>query len=317
MSSSSAAITLSNGVKMPVIGLGTWQSSPAEVIAAVKASVKAGYRLIDTAAVYQNEEAIGTAIKELVEEGVVKREELFVTTKAWTHELAPGKLEGGLRASLKKLQLEYVDLYLAHMPTAFNDDMSQHVASPVEDVWRQFDAVYKTGLAKSVGVSNWNNEQIGRALALGLTPIHNSQVELHLYFPQHEHVDFCKAHNISVTSYATLGSPGRVNFTLPTGQKLDWAPAPSDLEDKNVVALAEKNKKTPAQVLLRYALDRGLAIIPKSVNISRIEENFNVFDFTISQEGIAKLEESKISQRLFLQDFMAGHPEDAFANERK
>ncbi|KAF1748286.1 hypothetical protein GCK72_024753 [Caenorhabditis remanei] len=317
MSSSSAAITLSNGIKMPVIGLGTWQSSPAEVIAAVKASVKAGYRLIDTAAVYQNEEAIGTAIKELVDEGVVKREELFITTKAWTHELAPGKLEGGLRASLKKLQLEYVDLYLAHMPTAFNDDMSQHVASPVEDVWRQFDAVYKTGLAKSVGVSNWNNEQIGRALALGLTPIHNSQVELHLYFPQHEHVDFCKAHNISVTSYATLGSPGRVNFTLPTGQKLDWAPAPSDLEDKNVVALAEKNKKTPAQVLLRYALDRGLAIIPKSVNISRIEENFNVFDFTISQDEIAKLEESKISQRLFLQDFMAGHPEDAFANERK
>ncbi|CCD63508.1 NADP-dependent oxidoreductase domain-containing protein [Caenorhabditis elegans] len=317
MSSATASIKLSNGVEMPVIGLGTWQSSPAEVITAVKTAVKAGYRLIDTASVYQNEEAIGTAIKELLEEGVVKREELFITTKAWTHELAPGKLEGGLRESLKKLQLEYVDLYLAHMPAAFNDDMSEHIASPVEDVWRQFDAVYKAGLAKAVGVSNWNNDQISRALALGLTPVHNSQVELHLYFPQHDHVDFCKKHNISVTSYATLGSPGRVNFTLPTGQKLDWAPAPSDLQDQNVLALAEKTHKTPAQVLLRYALDRGCAILPKSIQENRIKENFEVFDFSLTEEDIAKLEESKNSQRLFLQDFMTGHPEDAFAAERK
>uniref|UniRef100_A0A1I7TWH9 Aldo_ket_red domain-containing protein n=1 Tax=Caenorhabditis tropicalis TaxID=1561998 RepID=A0A1I7TWH9_9PELO len=317
MSSPNATIALSNGIEMPVIGLGTWQSSPAEVTAAVKAAVKAGYRLIDTASVYQNEEAIGTAIKELIDEGVVKREELFITTKAWTHELAPGRLEGSLRDALKKLKLDYVDLYLAHMPAAFNDDMSEHIASPVEDVWRQFDAVYKAGLAKAVGVSNWNNEQIGRALAVGVTPVHNSQVELHLYFPQHDHVDFCKAHNIVVTSYATLGSPGRVHFTLPTGQKLDWAPAPSELEDANVLALAEKYNKTPAQVLLRYALDRGLAIIPKSINANRIEENFKVFDFSLSTEEIAKLEEKKISQRLFLQDFMAGHPEDAFANERQ
>ncbi|CAI2357484.1 unnamed protein product [Caenorhabditis sp. 36 PRJEB53466] len=317
MSSPSATIVLSNGVAMPVIGLGTWQSSPAEVIAAVKAAVRAGYRLIDTASVYQNEEAIGTAIAELIQEGVVKREELFITTKAWTHELAPGKLEGALRTSLKKLQLEYVDLYLAHMPAAFNDDMSAHIPSPVEDIWAQFDSVYKSGLARAVGVSNWNNDQIARVLALGVTPVHNSQVELHLYFPQHEHVKFCQANNISVTSYSTLGSPGRVHFTLPTGQKLDWAPAPSDLEDANVVAVAQKHGKTPAQVLLRYALDRGLAIIPKSVTESRIIENFNVFDFSLSPEEISKVEEIKVDQRLFLQDFMAGHPEDAFVSERK
>uniref|UniRef100_A0A8R1I2F7 Aldo_ket_red domain-containing protein n=1 Tax=Caenorhabditis japonica TaxID=281687 RepID=A0A8R1I2F7_CAEJA len=314
---SSATITLSNGIAQPVIGLGTWQSSPAEVIAAVKASVKAGYRLIDTASVYQNEEAIGTAIKELIAEGVVKREELFITTKAWTHEIAPGKLEEGIRSALKKLQLEYVDLYLAHIPTAFNNEMTAHITSPVEDIWRQFDAVYKLGLAKAVGVSNWNNDQIARVLALGLTPVHNSQVELHLYFPQHEHVKFCKSHNISVTSYATLGSPGRVNFTLPNGLKPDWAPAPSELEDANVLAAAKKYNKTPAQVLLRYALDRGLAIIPKSINEARIIENFNVFDFKLTADEISKLEEKKISQRLFLQEFMYGHPEDAFASERK
>ncbi|EGT39919.1 hypothetical protein CAEBREN_23715 [Caenorhabditis brenneri] len=317
MSSPSATITLSNGVKMPVIGLGTWQSSSEEVIAAVKHAVKAGYRLIDTASVYGNEAAIGTAVKQLIEEGVVKREELFITTKAWTNEFAPGKLEESLRESLKKLQIDYVDLYLAHMPTATNDDMTEQIASPVEDVWKQFDGVYKAGLAKAVGVSNWNNEQIGRALAVGLTPIHNSQVELHLYFPQFEHVEYCKKHNISVTSYATLGSPGRVNFTLPTGAKLDWAPAANELEDANVIEIAKKHNKTPAQVVLRYALDRGLAIIPKSVTASRINENFNVFDFSLTAEEISKLEEAKINQRLFLQDFMAGHPEDAFASERK
>ncbi|EGT53042.1 hypothetical protein CAEBREN_01253 [Caenorhabditis brenneri] len=309
-------ITLSNGVKQPTVGLGTWQSTPEQVISAVKTAVHAGYRLIDTASGYYNEEAIGTAIKELIEEGVIKREDVFITTKAWTNEIAPGKLEGALKKSLKNLQLEYVDLYLAHMPAATNDDMSQQIPSSVEDIWRQFDAVYKAGLTKAVGVSNWNNDQINRALALGVTPVHNSQVELHLYFPQHEHVDFCKAHNISVTSYSTLGSPGRVDFTLPNGQKLDWAPAPSELKDTNVLALAEKYHKSPAQILLRYALDRGIAVIPKSIHEERIKENFKLFDFSLTQEEVAKLEQSKINQRLFAQDFMIGHPEDAFANER-
>ncbi|KAF1769737.1 hypothetical protein GCK72_001554 [Caenorhabditis remanei] len=317
MSPSTQTITLSNGVKMPVVGLGTWQSSPEEVIAAVKAAVKSGYRLIDTASGYHNEEAIGTAIKQLIEEGVVRRDDLFITTKAWTNQIAPGKLESALKESLQKLQLEYVNLYLAHMPAATNDDMSQQIASPVEDIWRQFNAVYKAGLTKAVGVSNWNNEQIGRALALGLTPVHNSQVELHLYFSQHDHVDFCKSHNVSVTSYATLGSPGRVNFKLPNGAKLNWAPAPSELQDANVLSIAKKNNKTPAQVLLRYVVDRGIAIIPKSVNESRIKENFDIFDFSVSPEEIKKLEESKISQRLFAQDFMIGHPEDPFVNERQ
>lgn len=142
-------------------------------------------------------------------------------------------------------------------------------------------------------------------------------MELHLYFPQHDHVDFCKSHNVSVTSYATLGSPGRVNFKLPNGAKLEWVPAPSELEDANVITIAKKNNKTPAQVLLRYVVDRGIAIIPKSVNENRIKENFNIFDFTVSEDEINKLEESKTSQRLFAQDFMIGHPEDAFANERR
>ncbi|XGW20080.1 hypothetical protein V3C99_003702 [Haemonchus contortus] len=311
-------ITLSNGVKMPQVGLGTWQSSPAEVKAAVKAAIEAGYRLIDTATCYQNEDAIGEAIKELIQAGKVTREELFITTKLWATHMHPDDTEGAIRESLRLLQLDYVDLYLAHMPACFNHDMSaQNHEVTVQDVWRGLEGVYKKGLAKAIGVSNWNGEQIERVMKTATVPIHNCQVELYLYWPQHELQEVCKKHNISLTSYASLGSPGRVNFSLPGGVKLDWAPAPNALEDEHVKELAKKYSKTPAQILLRYVMDRGIAIIPKSVNPSRIVENFQLFDFKLTDDDIKLLESTKHRQRLFLQDFMEGHPEDPFAAERK
>ncbi|RCN32339.1 oxidoreductase, aldo/keto reductase family protein [Ancylostoma caninum] len=311
-------ITLSNGVKMPLVGLGTWQSTPDEVKAAVKAAIETGYRLIDTAACYQNEGAIGEAIQELIQAGKIKREDLFITTKLWATHLHPDDTEPALRESLRLLKLDYVDLYLAHMPVCFNHEMTEQNRSvTVLDVWRGLEGVYKKGLAKSIGVSNFSGEQIERIMKTATVPIHNLQVELHLYWPQHELHEVCKKHNISVTSYATLGSPGRVNFKLPSGAKLEWAPAPNDLEDPNVKKLAEKHKKTPAQILLRYVMDRNIAIIPKSVNPSRIVENFQVFDFSLSPEEIKELESTPHRQRLFLQDFMEGHPEDPFVSERK
>ncbi|CAB3399475.1 unnamed protein product [Caenorhabditis bovis] len=309
-------LKLSNGVVMPQVGLGTWLSTPEEVKAAVKAAVKNGYRLIDTAKLYENEQAIGDAIQELIKEGVVKREDLFITTKAFVTELAPGKLEPALRASLKRLQMDYVDLYLAHMPATMNDDMSDKINVPIEEVWKGFEQVYNLKLARAVGVSNTNNDQIARILKSSSVPVHNSQVELHLYFPQHEHVDFCKKNNIIVTSYATLGSPGRKEAVFPDGKKIDWGDAPLELEDANVKKLGEKYNKSPAQVLLRYAMDRGLAIIPKSINEKRIIENFQLFDFKLSQDEIKLLESTKYNKRLFLHPFMIGHIEDAFKSER-
>ncbi|KAK6760464.1 hypothetical protein RB195_021797 [Necator americanus] len=311
-------ITLSNGVEMPQVGLGTWQSTPAEVKAAVIAAVEAGYRLIDTATVYANEGAIGEAILELIEAGKIKREELFITTKLWATHLHPNDTESALRESLRLLKLDYVDLYLAHMPACFNHDMTeQNHSVTVEDVWKGLEGVYKKGLTKAIGISNFSGEQIERIMKTATVPIHNLQVELHLYFPQHDLHDICKKHNISLTSYATLGSPGRVNFSLPSGAKLEWAPAANDLDNPNVKKLAEKYNKTPAQILLRYVMDRNIAVIPKSVNASRIAENFNVFDFALDQQEIKELEATPHRQRLFLQDFMEGHPEDAFPSERR
>ncbi|PIO66493.1 oxidoreductase, aldo/keto reductase family protein [Teladorsagia circumcincta] len=241
-------ITLSNGTKMPQVGLGTWQSKPEEVKAAVKTAVEAGYRLIDTATCYENENAIGDAIKELIQEGKVTREELFITTKLWLTHLHPDDTETGIRQSLDRLQLDYVDLYLAHFPTCFNHDMTeQNPSVTVQDIWRGLEGVYKKGLTKAVGVSNWNGEQIERVLKTASVPIHNLQVELYLYWPQHELHEVCKKHNISLTSYGSLGSPGRVNFSLPSGAKLVWASAPNPFEDENVKNLAKKYTKTPAQ----------------------------------------------------------------------
>jgi alcohol dehydrogenase (NADP+) len=276
--STSTFITLSNGVKMPIFGLGTWQSSPGEVEKAVHIALDEGYRLIDTAAVYQNEAEIGKALTEYLAKGKLTRKDVFLTTKLWCTHLRKADTESQLREQLKKLQKSYVDLYLAHVPGAYNHDMSvQDHSVKVEEIWQGLEDVYNKGLAKAIGVSNFSISQMERILKVAKVPIHNLQVELHVNFAQFELDEFCKQHNISLTAYAPLGSPGRSNFTLPNGTKQAWPPGPEPLKDPLVVRLAEKYKKTPAQILLRHLIQRNIAVIPKSTNAKRIHENAQVF----------------------------------------
>ncbi|GMR32145.1 hypothetical protein PMAYCL1PPCAC_02340 [Pristionchus mayeri] len=311
-------IKLQNGVELPIIGLGTWQSTDDDVRKAVEVAIEeAHYPLIDTAECYQNEEVIGNALHKLISDGKIKREDVFITTKLWTNNLNPARSLAATRECLKRLQLEKVDLLLCHMPAASEASGVEHEKDvSVEDVWRGMEAIYDAGLARAIGVSNWSVEQIERVMKTAKTPIHNVQNELYLYWPQHELEEVCKKYGISITSYGSLGSPGRVNFTLPTGQKLDWAAAPNALDDSKVKELAEKYKKSPAQVLLRYVIERGIAVIPKSVTPSRIHENLNVFDFKLTEEEVKSLDSVPHRQRLFLQPFMEGHPEDPFKSER-
>lgn len=310
-------ITLSNGVKMPQVGLGTWLSEPANVKVAVKTAIETGYRLIDTAAIYGNEAAIGETVRELIQAGKIKREDLFITTKLWVTHLHPNDTESAIRESLRLLQMDYVDLYLAHAAVCYSHDMSkQNLSVTVQDIWCGLEGVYAKGLAKAIGVSNWSIEQIERVMKIAKVPIHNCQVECHLYWPQHELHDTCKKYNISFTSYASLGSPGRVKCQ-PKGMKIHWAPAPNAFEDPHVKELAKKYSKTPAQILLRYLMDRKIAVIPKSVTPSRIVENFQLFDFALTVDDIKLLESTKHRQRLFMQEFFAGHPEDPYKTERK
>jgi len=298
---------------MPLLGLGTWQSKPGEVEAAVRTALDIGYRLIDTADAYGNEAEIGTVLHEYLSKGKLKREDVFITTKVWCTHNRPEEIEGQLRESLAKLQIEYVDLYLVHMPAAFNHDMSeQYNKVTVLDTWKGMEGVFEKGLTKAIGVSNFNEEQIQRVYDNAKVKPHNSQVETYLYLPQFEHQKLCDKLHITLTAYAPLGSPGRVEF-----KKLDWAPAPNSLEEPVILRLAEKYHKTPAQIVIRWLLERKISPIPKSTNPARIKENFEVEDFSLTADEVAELNSVKHRQRLFTQDFMIGHAEDPFKNERE
>jgi len=298
---------------MPLLGLGTWQSKPGEVEAAVRTALDIGYRLIDTADAYGNEAEIGTVLHEYLSKGKLKREDVFITTKVWCTHNRPEEIEGQLRESLAKLQIEYVDLYLVHMPAAFNNDMSeQDHKVTVLDTWKGMEGVFEKGLTKAIGVSNFNEEQIQRVYDSAKVKPHNSQVETHLYLPQFEHQKLCDKLHITLTAYAPLGSPGRVEF-----KKLDWAPAPNSLEEPVILRLAEKYHKTPAQIVIRWLLERKISPIPKSITPARIKENFEVEDFSLTADEVAELNSVKHRQRLFTQDFMIGHAEDPFKNERE
>ncbi|GMT06499.1 hypothetical protein PENTCL1PPCAC_28673, partial [Pristionchus entomophagus] len=319
-------VCLSNGHKMPQIGLGTWQSDKeGESEKALSAAIDIGYRLFDTAPTYMNEEIIGKVMNKYLAMGNLKREEFFITTKIWPTHLHPDRQLPHFQESLKKLNTPYVDLLLAHQPTCYEVDGNTHDPSvTVEQIWQGLEKIYKLGLAKAIGVSNWSIEQMERARAVATVPIHAAQVECHIYLPQFELVDYCKKHKIIVTSYGSLGSPAR---KIPfNGLQLDFADSPNMFEEPAVVEIAEKYKRTPAQlsqilkkcfqVLLRYLLDRGICIIPKSASRERLKANRDVVEFHLDDDDIKKLNAVPHRQRLFMQEHMKGHPEDSFAAER-
>ncbi|KAK0428346.1 hypothetical protein QR680_010751 [Steinernema hermaphroditum] len=306
------SVKLPTGAEMPLLGLGTWQGTSEELQSALRIALDAGYRLIDTAKCYENESDIGVVLHEYISSGKIKREELFVTTKLWCTHNRPDEVENEIKESLKRLQLDYVDLYLVHMPVAFNNDMSEQLGDvKVEDTWRGMEGVFEKGLAKAIGVSNFNIEQIERIQKVAKVPIHNVQVEAYLYFPQFELQEVCNKHNITFTAYAPVGSPGRFNFKLAKFEE-----APSPFENETVKKLSEKYGKTPAQILLRHLVQRNISVIPKSTNEKRLKENFDILEFELAEEEVKELNDVKHRQRLFHQEFLAGHPEDPFKTER-
>lgn len=263
------SITLNNGVEMPQLGFGVWQVPDDEAAQAVSTAIEAGYRSIDTAAIYENEVGTGKAIAS----AGVAREELFVTTKLWNSANETWTRDGVLRefdASLSKLGLDYVDLYLIHWPRAMREDYVT--------IWNAFGEIAKSGRAKAIGVSNFKEPQLRRVIdESGVVPAVN-QVELHPQLAQDELRAFHAEHRIATEAWSPLGQ-GKDLLQVPT-----------------IVAIAQKYAKTPAQVVLRWHLQLGTIAIPKSVTPSRIAENFDVFGFELDTEdmtAIAALDESK------------------------
>lgn len=256
-------ITLNDGNEIPQLGLGVFKVSDEEVRTAARHALEKGYRAFDTAAYYCNEQSLG----EVLRESSVKREELFITSKVWNSDQGYKKTITAFEESLTNLGLDYIDLYLVHWPCP-DFDLYIETYKALEEMQRQ-------GKVKSIGVSNFHIKHLERLLKeCDVKPVVN-QVECHPYFQQQELKAFCKQHDIRVEAWAPLMQGGAA------------------LEDAVILEIAESHGKTAAQVILRWHLQEGTIIIPKSVTPKRIEENINVFDFELSaadMERIASLD---------------------------
>ncbi|MFE2032406.1 aldo/keto reductase [Streptomyces scopuliridis] len=250
-------LTLLNGIEMPQLGFGVWQVPDDEAARVVGTALEAGYRSIDTAAVYGNEEGTGNAIKA----SGIAREELFVTTKLWNTEQGYDTTLRAFDASLEKLGLEYLDLYLIHWP--------KPAADTYVDTYKAFEKLLSDGRVKAIGVSNFLPEHLERLIGeTSVVPAVN-QIELHPQLQQDASRAFHAKHSIATEAWSPLGQ-GKGLLEVPT-----------------IVAIARKHERTPAQVVLRWHLQLGNVVIPKSVTPSRIQENIDVFGFELDADDLA------------------------------
>lgn len=260
-------ITLSNGVEMPVIGLGVYRIKDEETAAnSVKAAIAEGYRMIDTAAAYGNEAGVAKGIRQ----SGIAREDIFITTKLWNENIRQGNIRQALEESLQKLKTDYIDLYLIHWP----------VPELYLEAWKQLEEFYKEGIVRAIGVCNCEIHHLKAILEIAQTIPMINQIELHPYFTQEALCRYCREMNIQ-----------------PEG----WAPLANGdlLKDAVIRELSQVYGKTPAQIILRWHLQKGLVLIPKSVHEERIRENMNIFDFTLLPEDMEKIDHLNTGNRIF------------------
>src|SRR3989338_3251300 len=263
-------VILNTGAKMPVIGLGTWKSLPNQVGDSVEdALTKGGYRHIDCAAIYRNEKEIGQAFKNIFRNGEVKRDEVFITSKLWNTEHIKERVEAACRQTLSDLQLDYLDLYLMHWGIAV-PDLQEHVNQrgepldengvlltvhiPIRETWEAMEDLIRKGMVRAIGVANFTGAMLVDLLSYAKIKPAVNQIELHPYNQQARLVEFCQRNDMAVTAYSPLGSPGNMK---------DRSGAPILLDDPHIIDIAHAHHRSVAQVLIRWAIQRGTIVIPK------------------------------------------------------
>ena len=280
-----------NNDEMPAIGLGTWKSGKGEVGEAVKIALKNGYRHIDCAATYGNEAEIGKALSEIFAEGKIKREDVWITSKLWNDAHLKDDVIPALKKTLKDLQLDFLDLYLIHWPVAFkpgvafpqNDDEYLSLEeAPIIDTWNMMIEAKNQGLVKHIGVSNFSSMKLEELMEESSTIPELNQVELHPYLQQPELLEFCSTHGINVTAFSPLGSGDRAKEMKASNE-------PSLLENKVITKIAKKHGATPGQVLIKWSILRGTAVIPKSTNEERIIENIQSTGVNLDENDLKEI----------------------------
>jgi alcohol dehydrogenase (NADP+) len=279
-------IKLNIGADMPVIGLGTWESLKDKVGQAVEyALLDCGYKHIDCASIYGNEKEIGQVFKNVFTGNKIKRDRIFITSKLWNDAHARQDVAVACKNTLSDLELDYLDLYLMHWGVASPSNLGKEPLDdkgvlitakiPVRETWEAMEELQKSGLVRAIGVANFTAPMLIDLLSYAQIKPAVNQIELHPYNQQTKLVNYCHYNDIVVTAYSPLGSPAN-------NKKQDNPPMV--LQDVHIIKIARQHNKTPAQILIRWALQRGTIAIPKSVTPERIKENINVFDFELSKE---------------------------------
>lgn len=251
---------LNNGVKMPLLGFGVYMMTDLEECEkSVLHAIETGYRLLDTSSAYFNEEAVGRAIQK----SGISREELFVTTKLWIQDAGYENAKAGFETSLQKLGLDYLDLYLIHQP-----------CGDCYGSWRAMTELYQEGRIRAIGVCNFNSDRLVDFVMNNELPPAINQVEFHPYFQQKKAEEIMREYDVQMEAWSPLGHGGK-----------------GILENDVLVSIGKRYGKTPAQIILRWDIERGIVTIPKSVRKERIEENFDVFDFHLTTEEITAIDQ--------------------------